>query len=542
MGNGVKKHIPFHIGLNFGGEISVPNKNKLSIYMIKEEYEADDIIENYNTAYPIEGVGTAYLGFSRTTIPKWVNSFFVGEISSADVFTANARAVLLLRVNIDENNNQRTFALTMGYGKHMLKDDVVEERFGLKVILNTISPNSLRRINKINIGGNQKLSNEQLPLKAGIRDFGLDINRDLVSHIAGVSDDDEYVTGILSGGDILSVTAEVDISNIVSFLQMTYQRYCLNNYTVNFGWVDQIQEVKDTHLIANLDSEMIAAINMGSTDIWMAVPEIIDWTEIRGFKYRGREIYDDIDISIVRDSFREGLQKIGQLKGKRISAISSRDDSERYSWGAHRCLFGELFFDNNAYCINNGKWYRIDNDFVEQVNRDYNNTSIANIDFDDFTNDHSSENAYNSYLKDNHPEDYLLMDANNFSYGGGHSKIELCDLLSKNKELIHVKHYSGSATLSHLFNQAAVSAELVLSDAQFLALANEKITELTDSDEFQINDRRAIRVVFGIISKNHSPLPHLPFFSKISFRHTKNRLEAFGLDVSIRTIRNVRTR
>jgi uncharacterized protein (TIGR04141 family) len=198
--------------------------------------------------------------------------------------------------------------------------------------------------------------------------------------------------------------------------------------------------------------------------------------------------------------------------------------------------------NDNAYCINSGKWYRINNDFVEQVNQDYRNTTIANIEFDDFTNGHNSENAYSTDFKNNYPDNYIVMDAENFAYGGGHSKIELCDLLSRDKELIHIKPYSGSSTLSHLFNQAAVSAELVLSDGQFLALANEKINELADADGFQIVDRRAIAVVFGIISKNHSPLPHLPFFSKVSFRHTKNRLQAFGFDVSIKTIRDVRTR
>jgi uncharacterized protein (TIGR04141 family) len=70
--------------------------------------------------------------------------------------------------------------------------------------------------------------------------------------------------------------------------------------------------------------------------------------------------------------------------------------------------------------------------------------------------------------------------------------------------------------LSHLFNQAAVSAELVLSDAQFLSLANERINELSGNGTFTIIDRRAIIVVFGIIHKSQAELPPLPFFSKVS--------------------------
>ena len=76
----------------------------------------------------------------------------------------------------------------------------------MKVVLNTIPPDSLRRINKINIGGNLKASNEQLPLESGIDDFGFDIDRDLIGTITGRSEDEDLATGIMTGGDLLSLT------------------------------------------------------------------------------------------------------------------------------------------------------------------------------------------------------------------------------------------------------------------------------------------------------------------------------------------------
>lgn len=521
----------------------MPNKNKLSIFLIKDEFVEDsEIVDKYSDDLPVEGIGTVYWGDSRINVPQWASSFFAGRINTDRIFTANARAVLLVRIPTGKDEEKRIFAVTMGYGKNMLKDDVIEERFGLKVILNTIKPDSLRRINKVNIGGNQKLSNEQLPLKAGINDFGLDINRDLVSNITGVSEDDSYAKGMLSGGDILTLTADVDITNIVDFLSKTYKKYTLDTYKRNFAWIDQIQEVKGSRMLERLDSELISAINSSSDSIWMAVPEIINWEEIKGFKYNGRDIYDDIDIVLVRESFREGLTSIEQLKSKRIVAISALDDSERHSWNARRCLYGELSLNGDAYCINSGKWYRVNNEFVNQVNQDYSSTPISTIDFDDFTNDHKTENGYSTDFQKKHSDDYIVLDAQNIAYGGGHSKIELCDLLSKSKELIHIKPYTGSSTLSHLFNQATVSAELLLSDNQFLPLVNDKISEISGNDIFNITDQRAIKVVFGIIHKSETELPPLPFFSKVSLRYTKSRLQAFGFDVSIKTIKDVRTK
>ncbi|MDR0948731.1 MAG: TIGR04141 family sporadically distributed protein, partial [Lachnospiraceae bacterium] len=122
----------------------MPNRNKLSIFMIKEEFIAnEDIIEKYNNTVSVDGVGTVYWGDSHVNTPQWANSFFAGSIDTDRIFTANARAVLLVRIPIDQDGAERIFAVTMGYGKNMLKDNVTEERFGLKVILNTIKSDSL---------------------------------------------------------------------------------------------------------------------------------------------------------------------------------------------------------------------------------------------------------------------------------------------------------------------------------------------------------------------------------------------------------------
>ncbi|QNO15236.1 TIGR04141 family sporadically distributed protein [Alkalicella caledoniensis] len=176
-------------------------KNKLTIYLIKQEFENfQEIIKSSNDIKIIDDNTYVYLGYSENIKPHWATNFLKDSVDTENLFVANARAVALKRVNIG-NVKSRIFAIVMGYGKNMLNDDVIEERFGLKVSLNSIKHDSLRRINKTNIGGNQKLSYEQLPLKSKINDFGLDINRDLVSHITGESD--TFVKGTISGSDAL---------------------------------------------------------------------------------------------------------------------------------------------------------------------------------------------------------------------------------------------------------------------------------------------------------------------------------------------------
>src|SRR5216683_178216 len=63
--------------------------------------------------------------------------------------------------------------------------------------------------------------------------------------------------------------------------------------------------------------------------------------------------------------------------------------------------------------------------------------------------------------------DLLLLDTLTVRPAGRSSDIEVCDLLSRNGAFLHVKKKSRSSTLSHLFSQGHVSAELLIREAGF---------------------------------------------------------------------------
>ncbi|MCR5335329.1 MAG: TIGR04141 family sporadically distributed protein [Synergistes sp.] len=518
-------------------------KNKLSIYLVKDEYANEDckILSSFAQllkVYP--EVGTLYYLPSSISVPGWIESFVCGSLRDTNIFTSNARVVLLCHVSVAEGLS-KTFAITMGYGKNLLAEDVIEEGFGLKVVLNTITPNSLRRINKTNIGGNQKNSNEQLPLESDIDAFGFDIDRDMIGTVTGTSDDETFAKGMITGSDMLNLSAEANINNIPSFLKNVYAQYTSKAYKESFGWIDHIRRVKDKKTIEELDAAVITLINTGSPDAWMAVPEVVDWENIEGFRYAGREIYHDIDISIVHKSFRAGLSSIRQLKDKRIVAIRSDNGEVITSWNAYRCLYAEVNLRSKSYCINNGRWYVIDQDFVETVNREYNAIPLSERSFLPYRHDHTRESDYSQEYVATDPSNLLLMDAKSIQYGGGQSKVELCDILTSDQTYIHIKPYSSSATLSHLFNQAVVSAELVLSDPEFRAKANAKIMELTKNRAFIIKNtqEKEITVILAILSDFTEDYPPIPFFSKIAMRYAQRRLQAFGCKVYLKNIKRI---
>ena len=522
------------------------NSNKLSIYLIKKEYENVDeqiVSEDAIKVGTIDGVGNVYYKPSVSSQPSWITSFFKDKLKLDDIFSANARIMLICRISIDDESGKecRTFALTWGYGKNLLGEDVIEEDFGLKVVLNTIKVDELRRINKVNIGGNQKTSNEQLPLKSRITDFGFDLDRDLLGTITGQSADITYVKGMITGGDLLSVTTDVDISNIKAFLIKTYERYKSTTYKDSFGWIDHIKKVKDGKLKDELDFKIVELIQNNSPEIWMAVPEVIEWENVSGFKYNGKIPHNDIDLALVVESFQDGLNNVGQLKRKKIRAESKLDEESDYaSWSAYKCLCGEVELNGKTYCISGGQWFCIDSNFVSEINEDYKSTKISDISFIDFDDSNGEEDRYNSAFADSDTEKLLCMDKKNIVHGGGRSKIELCDVLTRDKTYIHIKNYHGSSTLSHLFNQGLVSTQLVVGDAEFRKKANKKIVECGGTTDFILSEKDKPNVVFAIISKSNNDLPEIPFFSKVTLRYVKYQLELMGCGVSIKGIEDKR--
>ncbi len=128
------------------------------------------------------------------------------------------------------------------------------------------------------------------------------------------------------------------------------------------------------------------------------------------------------------------------------------------------------------------------------------------------------------------------MDCDLIMHGGGHSSIEFCDLLTAEKHLVFIKRYSGSQQLSHLFAQGVVSAELFVQDAAFREKLNDKLPVghklANTADRPHAED---YEVVFAIISKSKNPLD-IPFFSKVSLRAARKRLEAYGYRVTKKKI------
>lgn len=519
------------------------SKNKLSIYLIKNEItDISNIFKDFDKIIEFNKYDentVAYCLPSYIHEPAWMKGFFK-EDGKDLIKQSSARLVLIKKLKIGEE--ERFFALTFGYSKYMFQDDVLEEQFGLKIILNSIENDQIRRISKTSVGSNLKQSNEQLPKSSYISEFGFDVNRDLMKNISGKSEDDMFEKCILTGGDVLSVNVERNINDIDEFLKFCYRRYKETKYLKNFSWVDNIKYVKDKKLIKELNSKLIELINNKEFDkVWMAVPEVINWENIKEFKVSGLDEHlNDIYIDRVIDSLRNDLTDIEQLKAKRIVAISSKDEHQSvYEWNSYKCTIAEIEVNGQAYCLNNGKWYKINQDFVSNINNRYSSIELLNDSFIDFNEkNHINEDKYNDALVDS-LDNAILVHKYKISIGGGSgNNIEPCDVFWNNK-FIHIKRNSGFSNLSHLFNQALVSSQVLLDTAS----CNQFRDKLKDAGETNIIPEpfqsSNYEIVIAIINKFNDDIPKIPFFSKVSLCFATTNMQNYGYKVKLKNIKIV---
>lgn len=505
--------------------------NKLTVCLIKPGIADDAIIEPDCDSEVIDGVGTFYTAASVPHQPDWLARFFKArQPTVVPILSATARGVLIVAVPVD--GVVFRFALLFGNGRHLLQSDVVEERFGLKVVLNSVEPTSLRSIDKLNLGSFAKQSREQIGREGHVDNFGIDIEQDLIRAVTGRSKLPAFGR-MISGRDAFAATAKVDVDDLEGFLIMCLQQYRSVAYKNNFDWIDQIEDVKSPSKIDELNTELVTKIAANDFDrIWIAPPEIIDWSDVAGFRYakpkRGK-LHDDLSMTDLVVAAEGKAITVDWLRSANVHVVSAKDEEVHDHWPSYKCLYAEVGLGDSMYLLNSGKWYKISDDFAKVVNDDFSAIPDAEVAVPKYS--HANEGEYNQALAA-HLANSVCLDADLIPYGGGKSSIEFCDVLTSDRKLIHVKRYGGSSQLSHLFAQGAVSAEMFVSDGAFRAKVNDKVPDgLKLPNPAERPDASQYEVVYGIVSRSVKPLD-VPFFSKVTVRNAARRLRSFGYKVS----------
>jgi len=477
-------------------------------------------------------IGKLVVGPNRPNPPRWLRHVKPYSPSLPELLNETVSAVLLVPAAT------RTFALTLGYGRSLLRSDSWEDGFGLKVTLNAVLPGSIKSIDRTSFDAFAHQTRTQGIRSGDLEQFGLDVEQDILRAVTG-KPEDESLGDKLSGKDALVFHARVDVPGLPDFLARCLAKSRSNAYKEWYPDLDQLTEVSDGALLDRLHGELQRKIREDDRDrLWLAVPDFVDWARF-GFRYglATYEPYPDLDF----EDFLEHLhhREAMTLEGRRVHRVDLETGVEVESWPLVKCLHTELVLGDKTYVLSNGHWYKVAQDFVARIDRAI-NPLLQESSLPGYSD--KDEARYNRRIAKS--EGYFLFDRKNVQHGGRRSQIEPCDLLTKDRRLIHTKRYGASSILSHLFAQGRVTSELLVDDSKYREKMRAKLPdELKHLIPLDRIDPARYTVVYAIVGRppeDQKLAELLPFFSRVNLYRTARHLRRLGYKVGVQWVVNQR--
>lgn len=499
--------------------------------------DRDVVSYELNPAFEIDGI----LYVKRTTEkrPNW--SELVDTLTGTDVTqigNKSSSAVLLIKAGND------IFAITFGYGRHLLDLSHFVQDFGLKTALNTLNHESLRSVDIHTLDDQPVQKRSQAARDSEISVFGIDISRDILRAVTGTPKPGIDFKNISGGDAMFSFGIEMELGDLPNLFETLKAHYFKDDYKTEFLWVDNVRKIKEKSDIDRLDQLLLDAIKSRDTQLVITLPEIEKWDSIIGFSFTRAK--NDRAPTLSSDNYLATIDNskvtIDTVKRDNLYVFDIHENE--FSHSIYKCIYFEIVIDNKTNIIFGGTWYEIDNSFIGRTNTSLAKIVVSELNFpgvhvweENNETKIESEGDYNtrtSLLYGYHLLDKRLVKSNRST-----SSIELCDLLTENKQFIHVKHRKGgSAGLSHLFAQGSVAAEILLGDRDFRKAARKvlntfgnDVREIVPLDNFRSSDYQVVFLILGddvMTVKNN-----LPFFSKVNLVRAYDSLSQRGFSVKI---------
>ena len=509
----------------------------ITTYRMREQVtDPKQVLKEAYRSFPItlddQRIGTLYVKPSPVDEPAWLD--FFGTTVDRKVLSLNrasSSGVLLIE------RNGRLFAVTFGYGRHMLRPTAVEERFGLRTALNVIGTSHIISMDRKTLDTMSMYTREQASRESSLDMFDLDAERDLLRSVTGKVIDDNELKIRITGRDALTVTQRITLRQLLDTIDHWQEISQGDAYKEHFALIDNVSEVTRAEDKERLNDRLVEMIQDGDREkIWLTPPDIMDWVDVGDFKFRTSKAsaYSELDL---RNYFRGPHRRerdtvtLRQLKADRVYCESRSAGVEPPRWTVYQCLYAEVTEPgSHVYVLSEGRWHSVARNFVEELNTFIaDNVDRLTVSLEPYQ-EGQWESDYNLKAADGN-QDLLHMDTGFVQTGTGKDRIEICDLYHSDRIFIHVKRYSGSATLSHLFAQGEVSAETLYRDPKILAATSKKFPDMNLPRE-HLNPR-GYEIAYVILGRNDE---RLPFLSQVKLRNNVRILRRYGYRVRLRTL------
>ena len=497
-------------------------------------------VDSYPIADAVGGGGVLYVKRSVEKRPGWGS--LLDEVAGRDIpglANRSSSSVLLLQVDHD------IFAFTFGYGRYLIEQSLFLPDFGLRTALNTLDEKSLRRVDLHTLEDQPVQKKSQAARDSEVSVFGIDILRDVLRAVTGVPKPGVALTHIAGGDAMFSFGVEMEATDLPTLARSIKRYYSNNDYKASFSWVDNVRKIKDDPSIEALNAQLVQAVSERKPGIMVTLPEIGSWDTILGFSFTRHK--DRVRPFIHATDYIDTIPDLGRLTidGLKRDRLFVHDvDGNVTEHAVYRCIYFEIVDGTKTKIIFDGKWYEVDATFIGRISETLDFVQISALAFpsvevwdEDGKSKIESEGDYNARAAEAHG--YFLLDKQLVKTDRTTSSIELCDLLTPEKQLVHVKHRKGgSAGLSHLFAQGSVAAEIMLGDKAFRKKARTVLRRVNlaagDLVPLEAPKSADYEIVFLILGEDSATLKqNLPFFSKVNLSKAFESLTQRGFRVSI---------
>jgi uncharacterized protein (TIGR04141 family) len=522
-----------------------PKQRALSFFLLKDQVASwtsalrdPSAVQLFDLreSSPVKGVVAAKPQANRK--PGWVE-YLGPNVKDATALEAllnrSSSALLLLTAG------GRRFALSFGYGRHLLDPESYEHDFGLKVVLNIVEPERLKSVDSKTFDESTVHTRTEVSRESTFASFGLDVSRDLVRAVTG-RPVDTTIAERVTGAEALALATRVQFEGLPELCERLLRAYGSEEYQKSFPWIDHLRPIKDPGLIKELDEALVDDLRKHElTDAHLAPPAPMAWERAPGFTFSTLDDDDELDsdprITAYLASIDTEDLSLKKLKHDRVQAREATSGDLVEDWPVFRCLVYEGSRGDEHFALTGGQWFKISGDFyrgevdfVESLPDLGLNLPEAEEGVDE--GDYNTEAAKATGA--------LCLDRKNVNLPDG-DKVEVCDLLTDSPFLVHVKKRGSSSNLSHLFSQGLVSAEMLLGDGGFRESAREIVGALDSTFERHFPENRpepgdyVIGYVVITRSKRETPLT-LPFFSVVNLASAARRLQTLGFKVATQAV------
>lgn len=495
----------------------------------------------------------AFLRDNSEKAPAWAKLLAPTFIELENVLNFSNRLVIFLPVG------DRTFAVCFGYGSSTLEWSWVEANFGLKFAARRFDSGAMSGISSRRIDASARSQWVQIPANSSIGDFEVELDGEFTRKLVGKLEAGlEFPElGAVVATDSVSFKLDTNLYSVRDVLEKMLVTAETGIADKDLAFIDSLEPLRmKSEIVKDLEKLLVREVFQERTRkpqgpdldtlpvsglsvhvLAFAPPDEVSVENIHDFivyKNDSSENFEVMSLESLRAALFEfpGRFGVSSLADIKVMARDSNGDPAGMAKPLRHWLVFEAGDRDRRYLLTLGKWYALSEKYSEKLDYDLSRiedvTSTLNLcTWDDWGHRKNWEKHFNDKAVDGR-SDLICLDRYPLFAEDG-EQIEACDLLHADGYLIHVKKYTGSQTLSHLFSQGFVSAQVIISDESyrndFIAAVGSINSNIVDAAKWLPPKY----VTYAIAFDGNQRLPQdLPTFSKVNLRSFSKRIKLLG--------------